>query len=138
MKARAGDTVTIAALLTANNKVGSIAFSQISGPNAAIIGAWDNTKGWATSLADTARVPVSGLITGTYVIGITGKDLAGGSISGIDTIIVSAAPPPCPICPPAPTPRTVVGAQLFILGQWITVPAGSLKLTLSDGATQSY
>lgn len=99
VKARAGDTATLAALLTANNLVSSITFTQASGPNTAI--AISRSDGWATNMADTARIQVGGLAVGTYIFNVVGKDKAGGVVNGTDTISVSPGPSPCPVIPPA-------------------------------------
>lgn len=44
----------------------------------------------------------------------------------------------CPTCPTCPAAPTIVSAQVYIFGQWITLPTGSLKITLSNGTTQNY
>lgn len=128
---RQGDTVILGALLTANNKVGAITFtSAATNPNTPVIGPVVN--GWATNIADTGRVLVTGLVPGTYLINVTGKDLAGGTVTGVDSIVV-APPVACPVIP------TITGVQIFFLGQWITVPpGGQLRLAKSDGTVQTY
>lgn len=131
--AKVGDTVQIGAVLTTSNGVSSLICTQVSGPNTAsqIL----TTGNWKTSLQDTARVNVTGLAVGTYVFQFVGKDVSGGGTPpGYDTIVVSAAT----ACPVVPAPRTVTAAQIQIGGIWFTLPAGTLKITYSDGTTGNY
>ena len=128
VQAKAGDQVTLAALLTAGNKVGSISINQASGPNKAIMGA--STNGWSTSLADTFRIQVTGLVVGTYIFNVVGKDMAGGTVAGVDTIVVSPGTI-CPVCPQIP------GASSRVLS-WTVVQSGGvgrIQVTYWDGST---
>ncbi len=119
--------MTLGALLTANNKVSAITFTSAkTNPNTPVIGPLVN--GWATNIADTGRVQVTGLIPGTYVFNITGTDQAGGTVTGVDSIVVSAAIT-CPVIPPG-------GARI---ASWTRVTdangVGRILVTYWDGTT---
>lgn len=131
-----GDTVTLGAILYASNDYSSITYKQLSGPNTAVVTYIPLTaSSYTTGQQAQQDAYVTGLAVGTYLFQVTGTDQKGGSTTGVDSIIVTAATPGCPICP---APRTVTAAQIQIGGIWFTLPAGTLKITYSDGTTGNY
>jgi hypothetical protein len=130
--AHVGDTVSIGAIFNAGSAVvSSISFTPSSGPNTPTIGPVYN--GWYSGAVDTGIVKVSGLVAGTYLISIVGKDTKGGITSPqYDSIVVVANAP-------LPPSRTVTGITITLYGLSVTIPAGQgTKVTLSDGSVQSY
>jgi len=126
-----GDTVTIGGILTGGNGVLSLTAVQSSGPNASVV--TGPLNGWKSGVSDTIRYQVTNLVPGTYLYKLVATDLAGGSMPGVDSIIVTAAAAACP------PPVTVTGITVVLFGITITVPPLSgTKVALSNGTTQAY
>jgi hypothetical protein len=130
-----GDTVAIGAIFNAGSAVvSSITFTASSGPNTPTIGPVYN--GWYSGAVDTGIVKVSGLIAGTYLIAVVGKDTKGGiTAPQYDSIVVA----PVPACPTIPGPPTFSGVTITIFGVPIVIPAGQgTKVTfLYNGVIQT-
>lgn len=132
--AQVGDTVPLAAVLTATNGVASLVFTQISGPNTAV--QLNPASDYKSGSVDTAKVNIAGLAVGTYIFQIIGKDLAGGvTAPKYDSIVVAAAT----ACPAIPGPPVITGVSVPILGQTLIIPAGQgIKITFTyNGVTQT-
>lgn len=128
--ARVGDTVQLGAVFTTSNKVASLVFTQVSGPNTAV--QLNPVQSYVTSLGDTARMNVTGLAAGTYVFEVVGKDQSGGQAApGYDSIVVTPAV--------AQALPVITGATISILGQTLTIPPGvGTKITYTlNGVTQT-
>jgi hypothetical protein len=127
--AHQGDTVTIGAFFSAVNSVSTIAFTQIAGPSNAVISPVVNS--WLSGIADTGRVAITGLVAGTYLFKVIGTDKAGGTVSGVDSVVVAPAV--------VVTARTIIGITISLFGVTVTIPAGQgTKVTFSDGTSQTW
>jgi alpha-tubulin suppressor-like RCC1 family protein len=87
--------------------ISSVAWTQTSGPNTAVITA-------AASLVTS----MAGLVQGTYVFTLTATDNNSMTASATDTVVVNAASAPPP--PSGPSAKTLVGTgeyQVFFLDQ---------------------
>lgn len=128
--AHVGDTVSIFAQLLATNRFGSINFSLNPGsPNTPVQGTAATTMYGGTSILGSTAFTVTGLAAGTYVWSVMGKDAAGSTIEGQDSLIVIPALPTA-------TPRSVVSVVIPIGTTTITLPAAGLKFAYTDGSTQ--
>lgn len=130
--AHVGDTVELSAAATADNGYQNIAYKLISGPNTPVT--VKDTTTYVSSLEGQNDLFLTGLTSGLYLYSITATDKLGGTMVGMDSLAVVPAIA-CPIIPP---PRTVTTAQIQIGGIWFTLPAGTLKLTYSDGNPGTY
>jgi hypothetical protein len=129
--ASVGDTVLMGAVLTAANLYQSVTYSQTSGPNTATLITMPAV--YVGSVSAQQNIKVTGLAVGTYLFKVVGTDQKGAAITGVDSIVVAAAPAPCP------PQRTVTGVTITMYGITITIPAGAgTKVTLSDGSIQSF
>lgn len=114
---------TVFAQLSATDGTKSISWSQVSGPNQAVLGIPILTTNGTQQLL--SALPLSNLVSGTYVFKAIGTSTGGTVGSSTTTVMVLAAPPP------PPTPRTVVSFS-FKLVNGIWSPA----FVFSDGSVQ--
>lgn len=114
---------TIFAQLSASDGTKSIIWSQVSGPNQAVFGIPILTANGTQQLL--SALPLSNLITGTYVFKAIATSTGGTVGSSTTTVVVLAAPPP------PPTPRTVISFS-FKLVNGVWTPA----FVFSDGSVQ--
>lgn len=131
-----GDTVTLGAILYASNDYSSITYKQLSGPNTAVVTYIPLTaSSYTTGQQAQQDAYVTGLAVGTYLFQVTGTDQKGGSTTGIDSIIVTAATPGCP---PVPAPPTFTGATVTIFGIPVPIAKGATTITFTyNGTTQT-
>ena len=126
----AGDTAELEAVLTTSKGYKFITFTQASGPNTAVV--TYQSPILAGTLAGTQTASVTGLVKGVYIFNIEAMDAAGGSVTGVDSIVVAAATP----CPVIPGPPTFSGITVTLFGVPIVIPAGQgTKITFSYNNT---
>lgn len=93
---------------------------------------------WKAASLGTILTPTA---AGTWVRGLTAPGTytyscmattKHGSVLNVQSVITVLAA--------LPAPRTVVSLQVYLLGQWVTIPVGQGLATmgLSDGSTQKY
>jgi hypothetical protein len=108
------DTVVLAFGLNTSDGFKGIAFTQKSGPSAAIIGA--PVVSWSTGQAATSTAKVYGFVPGTYVFQAIGTSASGGiSAPAIDSVVVSA---PAIVIPPL---KFIVTAIPLMDGKHFTI-----------------
>lgn len=128
-KARVGDTTQLAAKLTTAAGYSSITYNlQPGAPSSPTV--TYTQAAYTTSLQAQQNIQVTNLAAGTYIWQVVGKDQAGGSVIGYDSLIVSPAIPACP------APRTVSTVTISVGGISVTIPASAAKFTFTDGTSQ--
>lgn len=128
----AGDTVNIYSVLLSTNRYGSILFSLNPGnPNTPTQGTPVSTLVGSSGLLGMTSFSATGLIPGTYSWTVQGKDAAGYTIGGQQSLIVLPA-----LVKVNPIPRTVTSITFSIGSTPITLPAAGIKFTYADGTTQ--
>jgi hypothetical protein len=131
VQVHAGDSALIGAIMQSDTLVKGISYSLVSGPN---VPTFATDKGtYFTQTKAQYNSVVKNLVVGTYSILVTGTDASGVTKTGQEFIIVS---PAVAACPPIPTPRTAVSAQVTINGVLITIPLKGTPIQYSDGTTQ--
>jgi len=115
--------VTIGAIATSTNGLSTFTVVQQSGPGTATVAA-ANGVGFNTSLSDTLRAVITPTVAGNYAFKFTVTDKAGNSMSGVDSLVVSAVPT---------TTITITAVTITLMnGMTITLPPGAgTKVTVN-------
>lgn len=117
------DSVQISATILTNGSVSGISWTQTAGPTVTIAPSFSTRVG----IMGQSSFWLQGLTPGTYIFTATAT-VNGKSFSTTDTVNIVANA----TCP------TITGAQLTLFGQTLTLPVGSLILSMSNKTTQSY